>query len=213
MIINCIAQSDGRRTYQYLSGRLPMKRFTLTALAALFTLTATQATANDLMNYGEISVEQASSEVNNVTADGLGFTLSIDIGDNFFAGVMEAETETKVVFDSWYGQQAMKIESTTSAVFIGGAYHIDADTHLFGVVTNAKFELDGLSDTSTTYRIGVKKAFGQFVATGEYDIDSDTENSITVKGKYYFTDNVFAGLGMSFYDGETATGIKLGYTF
>ena len=62
-------------------------------------------------------------------------------------------------------------------------------------------------------RIGAKKAWGNLVASGEYLVDSSDENAFTIRGKYYFSGQVFAGLGMSFIEGETATGVTLGYTF
>ena len=110
------------------------------------------ANANDLMNYGELSLTHATSEVDNASADALGLTLSTDFFENFFGGVTVTKGEATATYQTWGGEQTLSIDTKSSVFFVGGAYHLNSDTHLFGIVTTTNTEIEGDSDTSISYQ-------------------------------------------------------------
>ena len=219
-----------------------MKKIYISTLVTLLTLTVTQASANDLMNYGELSLSYSDHkgtytsnftnldgtiEEDAVMVDGsddfVALNLSVDFGGHFFGGIAYSERtfESEATFSSAIDVPfsvsspiSMSGSSKATSLFIGGAYHIDQNTHLFAVATHSEYSADDITDSEMYYHIGVKKAWGNFVGTIEKNVNVvEGILPLSITGKYYFSNNVFAGARLGISESDTRTTFTVGYTF
>lgn len=186
---------------------------------------ATSFTYASEMNYTYVAVAYLDSELDDsdidLDFDGFGIAGSFAIGDTFFVTAAYVDQDGDG-FDSFLGDFDAEVEQfsvglgahtavTDSIDFVVTVSYVDAEVGLDVAGFSFSDDADGFGVSiglrgKATDAIELEGSV-QYVDLG----DSSDDTSISLGGRYYFSDNFAAGVGASF--GDDATGFEVGVRY
>lgn len=170
--------------------------------------------AHEIMNYGELSMNEQRSADTALTNS----HIAIQLSKNFFVGATRARGDyiAEVAEDTY-----IKTDLKASSTYLGAVFPVSHTLDFFATLTLKSEQKEWRAGYHSTLesdralRVGMKKSFNHNLVTivdySEYSAFGD--NAINLMANYYINSDIFIGSKVTVLDDRKIVGVSLGITF